>query len=207
MAHERFEQGAATWDDNPARVRNAETLASAILQKAEVSETDTVVDYGCGTGLVTLAVAPHVGRVIAIDSSPAMLSVLREKAQMRGLDHVATVQADLERDEPPTVEADLVLTTMVLHHVTDIPAVLRRLAAMVRPGGLLAVADLDAEDGSFHADRAGVVHFGFDRAWLRAQFEAAGLVQVADETANTLERDGPDGPRRYTVFLMLGTKR
>ena len=84
---------------------------------------------------------------------------------------------------------------------------LRRLAAMVRPGGLLAVADLDAEDGSFHADRAGVVHFGFDRAWLRAQFEAAGLVQVADATANTLERDGPDGPRRYTVFLMLGTKR
>jgi hypothetical protein len=42
---------------------------------------------------------------------------------------------------------------------------------------------------------------------LRAQFEVAGLVQVADETANTLERDGPDGPRRYTVFLMLGTKR
>lgn len=165
-----------------------------------------MVDYGCGTGLVSLALAPHVGRIVAIDSSPAMLAVLQRKAEERGLTNVECVRADLEQDEPPAVEADVVLSTMVLHHVTDIPRVLGRLAAMLRSGGVMALADLDTEDGSFHADPAGVVHFGFDRRWLCGQLEQIGLSAPSAETANTLERERPDGRRSYSIFLVCATK-
>lgn len=206
MAHERFERAAGTWDENPDRLRNAETLASAIRRRVPMNEETTVVDYGCGTGLVSLALAPHVGRIVAIDSSPAMLAVLQGKAEERGLSNVECVQADLEHDEPPAVEADVVLSTMVLHHVTDIPRVLARLAAMLRPGGVMALADLDTEDGSFHADPSGVVHFGFDRRWLCEQLEQVGLSAPTAETANTVERERPEGIRRYTIFLVCATR-
>ena len=206
MPQERFEQGAATWDDNPGRIRNAEAIAAAILRRAPVSTAHTAVDYGCGTGLVTLAIAPNAGHIVAIDSSPAMLSALRSKAADHGLTNVETVEADLEHDEPPTVEADLVVSTMVLHHVTDVSAVLRRLTAMLRTGGVLAVADLDAEDGSFHTDHSGVVHFGFDRSWMQSALGNLGLVVTTAETANTIEREGPDGVRRYPVFLICARR-
>ncbi len=206
MAQERFELGAATWDENPGRVQNAQAVAAAILHLAELPPDATMVDYGCGTGLVTLALAPHAGRVVAIDSSPAMLGVLRDKAAALGLATVETREVDLEHSDAPALDADLVVCSMVLHHVADVPPVIARLAAMLRAGGRLAIADLDSEDGSFHQDRTGVYHSGFDREWLAGVLRAAGLTDVRFDTANVIERPGERGTDRYGVFVAVATR-
>lgn len=64
-----FNQAATTWDDNPMRVQMARRIADAILQQIPVSNEMEMLDYGAGTGLVTLALQPHVRSVTAADSS------------------------------------------------------------------------------------------------------------------------------------------
>jgi len=89
---------------------------------------------------------------------------------------------------------------MTLHHVPDPAALIVQLSGALLPGGTLAVADLDAEDGSFHGDNTGVLHLGFDRVLLvRNLFQQGGLREVRDVTAawsrrRSRERDGGNFP-------------
>ena len=200
----RFDHAAATWDENPGRVRMAQALAAAMRAAVPITPAMTVIDFGCGTGLVSLALQPHAGRVIGIDSSPGMLSVLDEKVRALGLSNVETCCLDLRTQPAPELRAEVIVSAMALHHIADIPAMLRALSALLAPGGYLALADLDSEDGSFHEDPTGVFHHGIDRDWLLAQLAALGLHALHAQTAYTLERPEPNGPRQYPIFLLSG---
>ncbi|HOF87457.1 MAG TPA: class I SAM-dependent methyltransferase [Armatimonadota bacterium] len=206
MSQSRFDLAAATWDAQPARILQAKTIAQAMLSQVPVHPAMTVLDYGCGTGLVTLALHPHVRRIIGVDSSPGMLAKLHEKLQALGITNVETRLLDLAtQPPPPDMRADLIVSAMALHHIADIPHLLRALTELLTPGGSVALADLDAEDGSFHTDMTGVHHLGIDRAWLTAQLVALGFQDVAASTAHIVERlDAAGTPRRYPVFLVSG---
>ncbi len=76
---------------------------------------------------------------------------------------------------------------------------------MLVPGGWVALADLDAEDGSFHSpDVPGVAHHGFDRKTLEGWLGAAGFTAVSIRTAHTVEREREGEQRRYPIFLAAG---
>lgn len=77
---------------------------------------------------------------------------------------------------------------------------------MLRPKGVLAFADLDAEDGTFHNDNTGVFHFGFDRKELNTILQKTGFREVRDTTAASIIKEGAGGAREYTVFLIIGRK-
>ncbi len=202
----RFDQAAPTWDANPGRQLMAQKITAAILEQIPVSPTMTAIDFGCGTGLLTLALQPQFRRIIGIDSSPGMLAVLEEKVRAAGIANVETCCLDLGTQSAPELRVDLVVSAMALHHIADVPFVLRALTQLLSPDGYLALADLDAEDGSFHEDKTGVCHSGFDRAWLMAQLAALGIEQINAITAHDLERPTPDGVRRFPIFLISGQK-
>jgi tRNA (cmo5U34)-methyltransferase len=75
-----FDQAAATWDDKPVRVALMKSVAGAIVRQDQPTSAMDMLDYGCGTGLVSFFLAPHVGTVTAADSSDGMLAVLRKKS-------------------------------------------------------------------------------------------------------------------------------
>ena len=111
-----------------------------------------------------------------------------------------TERFDLTADPPPGDPFDLVLSLLVLHHLEDTSAALVAIRRLLRPGGRLALADLDAEDGSFHGpDADGIHHLGFDRRRLADLARQTGFVDVDIITATAVERDG----RRYPIFLLL----
>jgi len=58
---------------------------------------------------------------------------------------------------------DLIFSAMALHHVQNTDALLDRFASLTAPGGWIALADLDTEDGTFHSGDSGPVHPGFNR--------------------------------------------
>ena len=60
-----------------------------------------VLDYGCGTGLLSLFLLPHVRRVVGADSSPGMLEVLRKKLTEGGIENMKVIHLDLEHDRLP----------------------------------------------------------------------------------------------------------
>lgn len=202
-----FDMAAANWDENPGRVKVATEVFQAIQRAIPLSPSMCALDFGCGTGLVTLQLAQHVGRVMGVDSSRGMLDVLDRKIAEYGVEDVATRFLDLDAGDSLTGTYDLVVASMTLHHVPDTQSLLVALASILNPGGLLCITDLDCEDADFHDDNTGVFHFGFERDSLRTQFAQAGLAEIADATATIVRKPGKDGiPKEFPVFLMTGIR-
>jgi 2-polyprenyl-3-methyl-5-hydroxy-6-metoxy-1,4-benzoquinol methylase len=199
--HDRFNQEAATWDQAERRVALARDVAAAIAARVTLGPRLELLDFGCGTGLVTLALAPQVGTATGADPAPAMLAELKAKAAASGL-KAATVLLDGTATGSLGGPYDLIVSSMTLHHLADVPAAFRQFAASLRPGGQVALADLDVEDGSFHGDATGVHHQGFRREQVRGWLEDAGFrgVQVA------LAAETTKAGRTYSVFLATGTR-
>jgi ubiquinone/menaquinone biosynthesis C-methylase UbiE len=196
-----FDERAADWD-TPERQQRAAAVAAAIRAHVELRPTMRAIEVGAGTGLLGLAIAGDVGEMVLADPSEGMLGVARSKLDQPGLERVAAVRFDLLADPPPGDPFDLAISLLVLHHLADTDAAFAALLRLLGPRGHVCLADLDAEDGSFHADQQGVHHRGFDRGQLAALARTAGFAEVAVHDASEIERDG----RRYTLFLLVGRR-
>lgn len=202
-----FDKEAASWDQNPGRTRLAEDIAGAIKSAVKITPDMNALDFGCGTGLLTLQIQPLVHTITGVDNSQGMLDVLESKVQALNLNNVHTQHRDLIRGDSLQGSYDLILSSMAFHHIREIGPVLYQLSQALLPGGHLCIADLDLDDGMFHSDNEGVFHSGFDRPVLRQAFMGAGLVSINDLTAASVEKPVPGcGTRLFTVFLMTGRK-
>jgi ubiquinone/menaquinone biosynthesis C-methylase UbiE len=119
-------------------------LRDRICELADPGADDRVVDLGAGTGLLTLALAPTVAEVIAIDISPGMLDRLRERADGDGVHNVVPIVADLRRLPLGDASATLVVSNYAFHHLDDAAKELALAEArrVLEPGGRLVVCDM-----------------------------------------------------------------
>ena len=195
-----FAEKAQDWDANDRRTRLASAIGAAILDNVEIHQEMTVLDFGAGTGLLTARIAPRVKRVVAVDTSQAMLDQLRSKAELE--ERVDISCRDL-MNTPLGTRFDLIVSAMTLHHVEDTAGLLRTFHRHLKDGGSVALADLDSEDGSFHAaGTEGIFHQGFERDALRALLQAEGFERVEFCTAHTIEGETQD----YPIFLVTARK-
>jgi ubiquinone/menaquinone biosynthesis C-methylase UbiE len=111
---------------------------------AEQGVNGTLVDLGAGTGRLALAAAPEFRRVVAVDVSPAMQHVIRDRAAQAGLSNVECVRAGFLTYEHAGPPADAVCTRNALHQLPDFwkALALERVAGLLRPGGVLRLRDL-----------------------------------------------------------------
>jgi ubiquinone/menaquinone biosynthesis C-methylase UbiE len=203
----RFDEAAAQWDSNPTRVALGRAVGEAICGAVPWQSSWRVLDYGAGTGLVTLKLQPYVGSILAMDSSPGMLATLKTKLATSQITTVETCQWDLEARTFPQTEFDLVVSSMTFHHLRDVPLVLGRLTGLLKSGGWLAFADLEPEDGSFHGEMDGVFHHGFAGPEVERWLRDVGLTKIAVNHAHTVEKLDANGcVRSYGVFLAVGQK-
>jgi len=115
----------------------------ALLRNLGLGPHSALVDLGAGTGTFTLAAAPFCGSVVAVDVSTAMLTLLRAKLEHLGSTNVTCVRAGFLTYRHPGT-ADFVYSRNALHHLPDFwkALALERIAAMLRPGGILLLRDL-----------------------------------------------------------------
>lgn len=201
MATNSFDEKAATWDDDPAKVERARAVARAIREDVPLDGSDRLLEYGAGTGLVTEALRDAVGPVTLVDTSAGMREAMRAKVAAGAIPDARIWDLDLSVAPVPDERFDLVVTVMTLHHIADLGPVLAAFAELLVAGGHLCVVDLEAEDGSFHSDDFHG-HHGFERDDLAAQLAAAGFSDVTFRDCYRIDRDGVD----YQVFLAIGTR-
>jgi 2-polyprenyl-3-methyl-5-hydroxy-6-metoxy-1,4-benzoquinol methylase len=205
-AYRDFDREAAAWDEKPLRVKLADEVVRAVVETAHPGPDMEALDFGCGTGLVALRLAPLVRRMTGADGSEGMLGVFQAKAKAQGLENVQARLVALDREPDLGGPYDLVVSSMTLHHVRDAAALVGCLARAVRPGGFLCLADLEPEDGSFHSDNTGVFHFGLDRDMVVGLLEQGGCADVGYRAAAMVEKARPEGMRAYPVFLAWGRR-
>lgn len=204
MSTNRFDLKAATWDDNPGRQALNQAVADAILETLAVLPRWRILDYGCGTASLSVMLEAHVAKVVAVDSSAEMAKCAKEKVQKAGIDKVEIRQADFCADDlPDWPPFDLIVSSMCLHHVKDLVPLGKAFSRLLAPGGWVVIADLHAEDGSFHKDPEAIPHPGFVPHVLAQELKEAGLAAVGWKTIYQIPRNN----REYPIFLMvLGAK-
>lgn len=100
-----------------------------------------VLDVGCGAGALAAAVAARVDHVDALDADPAMVDAARHRVP----ENVTVTQADVMDHPLAPGSYDAVVSMSTLHHL-PLAAALPRLAAALRPGGVLAAVALPRTD-------------------------------------------------------------
>lgn len=203
--HRRFDEEAATWDDDPGHEERQQAVARSIRAAVDLSAAMRAVDVGGGTGRLSILLADRVGSVVVTDPSAGMVRVAGERIAEAGLgDRLSAVRADLTTDRLDG-DFDVAWSSMALHHVPDLDALLRSVAELLVVGGRIAVADLDADpDGAFHAEKVDFDgHDGFDRDQLADQLARAGFADIKFTDATTILKSD----REFGVFLCTATKR
>lgn len=112
---------------------------------------DRAIDLGAGAGHATLALAPHVAHVTAIDPTPEMLAVAARLAAERGIVNVDFARATADALPYPVGSFDLAISRFSIHHWPDLAVALREVARVLRPGGRIVLVDLVAPENA-HLD-------------------------------------------------------
>lgn len=198
----RFDEAADNWDSKPTRVKLAHAVAQGIASTIPVHKKMSALEFGCGTGLVGLELAPKLQHLTTIDTSAKMLANLEQKMAQQKLANITTRKIDL-CTEPIPETFDLIFSSMTLHHIPDIPGILSILSSRLNKDGYLAITDLDSEDGSFHSDNStDIRHYGFNRKNLEKLLTEAGFHDITFKTIFTIEKERNNGVlRSYPVFL------
>jgi ubiquinone/menaquinone biosynthesis C-methylase UbiE len=164
----------------------------ALLRELGLDKTHTLVDMGAGTGVLALATAEVCRRVVAVDVSSAMLAVARDEADRRGVTNVELVQEGFLTYQHEGEPADFVYSRNALHHLPDFwkAIALGRIAAFLRPGGILRVHDI-------------VYSFEPGEAWsaLEAWFSGAAADPAEGWTRSELEEHVRDEHSTFSWLL------
>jgi ArsR family transcriptional regulator len=193
-----FFAGAAGQWDRLRRELYGEHFGSAAML-ALLPRDYVVADLGCGTGPVSEQVAPHVGKVIGVDSSDAMLEAAR--GRLKGLDNVDLRQGDLTSIPIDDASVDAAVLELVLSYVSEPTVVVRELARILKPGGKVVIVDLTPHDRDDFRRQMGQLTLGFSSDSVESLLTDEGMKNV---TYSPLPPEpGVKGP---ALFLATGTK-
>lgn len=200
---DRFDKLAIKWDSKPQRVAGAMTFVEKVLESLPKDiKSFNILDYGCGSGLVSFCFANKVNKIDGLDNSSGMIEVYYNKANKIGLDNISGKLHDINKEDLQNNQYDLVVTNMTMHHINDTKMFIQKLASSLKKDSKLFIADLVSEDGKFHSDNEGVEHFGFSMDNIKQIFVDVGLKDISIEVLHTINKPHND----YDVFIVQGTK-
>ena len=195
-----FAEKANDYDNEQSRTQNVSSIAQTILKEISFSKEMSIMDFGSGTGLLLSEIAPYVGEITAVDISSSMIAVLKSKKHdIKCALQIA--QMDLTK-ETLNKKFDAIISSMTIHHIEDTLALFKKFHSLLKDGGIIAIADLDTEDGSFHTEDTGVFHCGFDRKDFVQMLKAVGFRKIKIQNASTIVKPTND----YSVFLVTAKK-
>ncbi len=202
-----FNKEAANWD-TPQRLERAAVIAGEIRRNVSLQGELKALEFGAGTGLISLELADSLAEIWCVDLSEAMLAKLQEKIAQRKEKNIRTCCAPIESIEAPGEGFDLIYTSMALHHASDLVETLTTLARLLRFGGSLCIVDLDEDDGSFHRQEENFSGYhGFQQTELKAALEKVGFCEVQAKTFYHGKKKLENGIEHpYSLFSMSGKK-
>lgn len=198
-----FDLKAAEWDQNKMHWERSAAVTDQIKKRIPLNKQMVALEYGAGTGIASFQLKDYLKEITLMDSSSEMVRIMNEKIKAAQVKNLKTLNFDLEQADYKGGSFDLIFTLMVLHHVTDIENIFKKFYNLLNPGGHLAIADLYAEDGSFHGeDFTG--HKGFDIEILSDQIKKAGFKNITHGKCFVIKKEISETETKYfDVFLLV----
>ncbi|PHS56183.1 MAG: methyltransferase type 12 [Sulfurimonas sp.] len=195
-----FDKKAEEWDSNEIIKILSSAVGSSIIKNIPLHNQMNIMDFGAGTGLISSQIAPLVKKITAVDISEAMLKQLVSKSE---LNSKVEMLCQNIIDIPINKKFDLIISVMAIHHVKDTNKLIQRFSESLNSGALIALADLDKEDGTFHPQNTkGIFHLGFKRDEFKNILQKQGFINISFSTAHTVKKEGKEFP----IFLVSAIK-
>ncbi|PGT83875.1 MULTISPECIES: class I SAM-dependent methyltransferase [Bacillaceae] len=176
MEHNVFEEMAKRYDTQE-RMELANVIVKEVRSKLQNSQAKSLIDYGSGTGLVSLELSDLVDSVLLVDSSKEMLEVAKAKIALKGITNANVLYSDFTQ-ETPELKADIVFMSLVLLHIPDTKKILQELFNILNNGGELIIVDFDKNNKIHHQK----VHNGFSHEELKKTLSEVGFKSAEMKT-------------------------
>jgi SAM-dependent methyltransferase len=228
MENQRFDEEAAEWDNDPYTVAASKQALGAMLKyvsnlKHGLEALD-ILEIGCGTGLLSLLVAPYAHSLTAVDPSSGMIKALEAKLAVNpSVSNIKPVCGLLLDSDDPKIQTpsvsgdspkrfDLVISHLVLHHIPSLSEALKTMHGCLKPGGQIALTDFEnfgPEARKFHAEckMEGVERHGITRKEMETLMEESGFVEIrVDEGFRMNKPVESGGLMEFPILICLGKK-
>ena len=147
MKHD-FNHKAETFD-SPKNIFLANLVCQAIDKQIDFLSDKEILDFGGGTGLLTLPLAKQAKSVTLVDISEKMLEQARLKANQQDIKNIQLLEQDLLAN-PLEQQFDLIVVSRVLHHMPDLDATLAMFHYHLRENGRVLIDDFVKTDTNHH---------------------------------------------------------
>ena len=175
MKHD-FNHKAETFD-SPKNIFLANLVCQAVEKQINLLSDKEILDFGGGTGLLTLPLAKQAKSVTLVDISEKMLEQARLKAEQQDIKNIQFLEQDLLKN-PMEQEFDLIVVSRVLHHMPDLDEALSLFHQHLKEDGQLLLADFTKTEANHH---------GFDLAELEKQLIEHGFSSVHSQILYSAE--------------------
>lgn len=189
----KFDQLADKYDTKE-RLQISKYVTQKILDEVDITDK-VLLDYGCGTGQVSLPLANYLKELKLYDTSEGMRRVVEQKVTDLHLSNVQMVTLD-------TIgKSDIIILVQVLHHEKESQSLLESLYNLLKENGKLVIVDFAAEKTQLETK---ATHHGFNKEHLSNTLSSIGFSDVKSEVFykgknNFMHSDSE-------MFIMIGSK-
>lgn len=198
-----FNEYAKAWD-NERRIKRASIIADEIKEFVGLSTDMNCLEFGCGTGLIGFNLKDDVNHIDMMDISEKMIEVLEQKIELTKAKNITAIHHNIY-DGILDKKYDLIFSSMVFHHISDLESLLERLTGMLKTGGRLCIVDLVSVSPVFHSEESDFDgHHGFDLEELSDLLSKSGLINSNFKTFYSGVKVVEGVDVNYSLFILEG---
>jgi len=204
-----FDDKAKNWDGNIQNVVRAQKIAS-VISTIIGNENYKALEFGCGTGLLSIELIDSFKSIVATDTSKEMLKVFNAKMKQSDIKSIKTKLIDITTSYLPKSYGNFetIYTSMTLHHIIDINSIITKFNKLLYKNGYLCIADLVSEDGKFHDDPNFNGHFGFRKEEIYNYLTSNNFKVIYYNEILEIEKKYDNNIlKKFPVFLIIAQKK
>ena len=202
-----FESRAKDWD-NDSRIKRSKIVAEKINEIIGNEKYNSIMEYGCATGLISLNLCDKFKKVTLMDSEKEMIKIVKEKLYKCEKNNVFPIQIYLMNESYKEEKFDLIYTSLTIHHIQNTEKIIKIFYNLLNENGMLCIIDLDKEDGSFHINQKDFNgHNGFEHRYMENIFESVGFSNIDSDTFYNGEKIYKEKTIPYSLFYTVGYKK
>jgi len=193
--------------DTDYRIRRANIVANEITKRINLLQKDRILEFGCGTGLVTVNLINGFNNISLVDSSEGMLNQLKHKLSTIATNAEINIFNDIFANEIKPNTYNLIYSSMVLHHIKRIDLFGKRFNELLCTNGTLCIIDLLPVDKAYHINEPDFDGYhGFIPEWIINIFEEQGfkkeIYDVIYNDSKVINNKRID----YSLFILIMNK-
>ena len=199
-----FNQLASTLDTD-IRIKRAQAVSIEIESYIGHGPLE-VMEFGCGTGLISLNLKKKISEGLMVDSSSKMIKELEQKLVDQNITNIQTYTGDILESDFDR-KFDIIYSSMMMHHIKDFQSVIKKLVSYLKTNGKLIIVDLLPDNGEFHREHENFEgHHGFTINEMVSALTEAGLKEVSGRKFYSSYKPVENKKHPYSLFSVVGIK-